>query len=217
VALFCLVVPSVPGVAQETCGPLAPGYHLREVDTTIALPRTLLDTATAFHVRVKRTFDNEDEERLLRVAEGTYPPRAAVTARLKLRAQWTDPDSTRRSLWWQAAFDGVRIPYAITADAARYYLELSKAYVRGDHAAVSTIPMQRTDFVYIASIRRAPIFDINGWVFEDVYVVRMRLTWSNHCGSLCALGFSKERTVVLTREARVLAVFGDGPTPTMVS
>jgi hypothetical protein len=37
----------------------------------------------------------------------------------------------------------------------------------------------------------------------------MGLSWSDYCGSLCACGFSLDRTVVIRRDGTVLCVFGD--------
>ena len=66
----------------------------------------------------------------------------------------------------------------------------------------------------------APEFSLatyEGNRFEDVYVIEMDLSWTDVCGNLCALWFSKKRTVILAPDGRLRALFGDGVTTFMVS
>ncbi len=45
----------------------------------------------------------------------------------------------------------------------------------------------------------------------------MKLSMRATFASLAGIGFAKKRIVVLDRQGRVLAIFGDGKTPTVVS
>jgi Carboxypeptidase regulatory-like domain len=171
----------------------------------------------AFTAEVRRNFQNAEEEHLLRIAEETYPPAEAVLAIAEERPGRDAPLKQER-LWWYGSFDGVRLPYAITLDAVRYYTELVQTMGKGESGRTGGIRMKRAKFSYIANIspRRSTV-SRDGRVFEDVYVVEMRLSWSNYCGSLCACSFSLDRTVLLRRDGTVLCVFGDRKPMVVVS
>jgi hypothetical protein len=162
----------------------------------------------AFEAIVNRTFRNPDEERLIRIAEETYPPAEAVLAIAK-RGPGFETLSREKRLWWYDTFDGVRIPYAVTMDAVRYYLRLTDALGRGDSTQTG-FPMKRSHFRYNARISGCPeTYSRDGHVFKDVYLVEMRLEWSNYCGPLCACSLNLDRTVLIRPDGTVVCVFGD--------
>jgi hypothetical protein len=172
---------------------------------------------SAFNANVNRSFRNLDEERLIRIAEETYPPAEAVLAIARSGPRY-EALSRERRLWWYDTFDGVRIPYAVTMDAVRYYLGLTQALGRGDSTQTAGIPMKRSLFSYSARISdRAATYSRDGRVFKDVFVVEMGLKWSNYCGSLCACSFSLNRTVLIRPDGTVLCVFGDQKPMVIVS
>jgi hypothetical protein len=179
-------------------------------EISIAYPGLGQDTTRkAFDATVNRSFRNPDEERLIRIAEETYPPTEAVLAIAK-SVSGSEALSKERRLWWYDTFDGVRIPYAVTMDAVRYYLGLTQALGRGDSTQTAGIRMKRSHFSYYARIsNRTATYSRDGRVFKDVYVVEMGLKWSNYCGSLCACSFRLDRTVLIRPDGTVLCVFGD--------
>jgi len=171
----------------------------------------------AFVAPVHRNFRNSEEERLIRIAEETYPPAEAVLSIAKSHPG-REALSQEKRLWWYGEFDGVRLPYAVTMDAVRYYLALTQALGRGDTRQTNGIRMKRSEFSYFANISTPPsTYSRDGRVFKDVYVVDMGLRWSNYCGSLCACAFHLDRTVVLRRDGTVLCVFGDQKPMVIVS
>ena len=176
------------------------------------------DTATtAFTASVRRYVRDANEERLLRIAEETYPPPDAILAMAGKDASKQDLRKEKR-LWWYGDFDGVRLPYAVTMDAVRYYLALIQAMARGDSSRTGGIPMKRAQFSYTASVSSRPsTLSRDGRVFEDVYTVELRLSWSNYCSPLCACSFDLNRTVVLRADGTVLCVFGDQKPMVIVS
>jgi len=172
---------------------------------------------TAFTASVHRHFADANEERLLRIAEETYPSPDAILAVAGRLASKQDLRKEKR-LWWYDEFDGVRLPYAVTMDGVRYYLALIQAVARGDSGQTGGIPMKRAKFSYTASISSRPsTLSRDGRVFRDVYTVDLRLSWSNYCGSLCACSFDLNRTVVLRADGTVLCVFGDQKPMVIVS
>jgi hypothetical protein len=166
----------------------------------------------AFAAEILRRHTGPHERRLLQIAESAYPRRDSVvqavrSAHFKLPAV---PDDSL--LWWYSSFDRIRIPYAITQEAVQYYLMKTEAFRRGEDLEVApSRDMERTSFSYTATVQRHDVFEMTGWTFEDVYVVELRLKWSNDCGPNCGLWINKARTVVLTADGIVLHIAGDGP------
>ncbi len=174
-------------------------------------------TRRAFVAKVHREFRDPVEERLLRIAEETYPPTKAVLLVTDERADRTVLSQEKR-LWWYGDFDGVRLPYAVTMDAVRYYLGLAQAMGRGDSTESNGIRMIACDFSYSAHISPGTTkFARDGREFEGVYVVDLKLEWSDYCGTTCACWFKLDRTVVLRPDGAVLCVFGDRRPRVLVS
>ena len=171
----------------------------------------------AFVATINRNFGDAEEERLIRIAEETYPPAEAILS-IAESPPGREALSKEKRLWWYGEFDGVRLPYAVTMDAVRYYLGLTQSLGRGYSTQTHGIRMRRSEFSYHANISpRHATFSRDGRVFKDVYVVEMGLSWSNYCGSECACGFHLDRTVVLRRDGTVLCVFGDQKPMVVVS
>ena len=207
-------LPKSPGGVAK---PRPSVYSLTSREISLMYPGIGQDTTRrAFVVSIRRSFRNPEEERLIRIAEETYPPPEAILA---IAGSRPGPEalSKEKRLWWYDSFDGVRLPYAVTMDAVRYYLTLSQALARGDTTETG-IRMKRSEFSYHASIAARPsTYSRDGRVFKDVYVVNMGLTWSNYCGSECACWFRLDRTVVLRPDGTVLCVFGDQKPMVIVS
>jgi len=163
-----------------------------------------------FSVRIARTTASPDEQRALEAAEAAYPSRDEVVAAIsgghfKLRAV---PDDDR--LWWSSEFDGVRIAYAITADAVQYYVNVSEAFREKRFEEVGPIPMLSSGLQYSASVSPAETISAAGQEFHDVFVVTMSLSWFDYCGDVCGMDFEKSRKVLVSRNGKVLFVSGDG-------
>jgi len=193
-------------------------YSLTSHDVEIVYRGLEQDTATrAFVAKVHREFRNPEEERMLRIAEEVYPPTKAV---LSLADRHLDRKALlqEKRLWWYGEFDGVRLPYAVTMDAVRYYLAITQALARGDHSRTGGFGMKQTDFSYTARVSPGPTtFSRRGQRFENVYVVELSLEWSDYCGSLCACGFLLDRTVLLRPDGSLVCVFGDRKPSVIVS
>jgi len=209
------VPPRLPG---DTSRPEPFVYSLTNSEVSLVYRGLGQDTIPrAFVATVNRGFRNAEEERLLRIAEETYPPTEAVLSIAGSR-RGREALSKEKRLWWYDKFDGVRLPYAVTMDAVRYYLALTQALGRGDTTETKGIRMKSSEFSYHANISARPAtYSRDGRVFKDVYVVEMGLKWSNYCGSLCACWFHLDRTVVLRRDGTVLCVFGDQKPMVVVS
>lgn len=206
------------GKPGETSVPHAYIYSLASRDVEVVFRGLGQDTiARAFVANIHRNFQSSEQERLIRIAEETYPPSDAI-----LSIAGTRPGKAALSkeahLWWYDEFDGVRLPYAVTLDAVRYYLGLVQGMGRGDSTQTHGIRMKRCEFSYYVNISpRRETFSRDGRVFQDVFVVEMGLSWSNYCSPLCACFFKLDRTVILRPDGGVLCVFGDRKPSVMVS
>lgn len=199
-------------------GPQAFIYSLTKSEVSFVYPALGQDTlGRAFVADVHRNVRNSERERLIRIAEETYPRAEAILPIADSRPGAEALQKEER-LWWYGEFDGVRLPYAVTMDAVRYYLGLVQAMGRGDTTQTKGFRMKRVEFSYHANISDRPVtYSRDGRVFKDVYVVDMGLRWSNYCGPVCACSFNLDRTVVIRRDGTVLCVFGDRKPMVVVS
>jgi len=171
-----------------------------------------------FELDIARSYGTQVEADLVVRAEAEMPPRASVIAAIGDPAKQAQAGVVEgEGLWWLATFDGIRIPYAITDAALVYYTQVLDAFRHGDFEPSKGIVMQKASLSYTASVRHEESVEIEGRSFEGVDVVTMSLSWSQYCGGECAMGFHKERTVVFDAAGGVVAVFGDGETPYLVS
>lgn len=183
------------------------GYSIAENEISDSLPVISQKNKNSFRVNTSRKFANKEEERLLKIAEVVYPTaeeKQTKCAKLILG----NPSNVN---WACGSFDNVLVPYAITKSAVIYYLKMTDDFRKGKSK------MKTSALNYSAEIKFQPSYEIKEEKFTDVYVVSMKLGWSNVCGDLCALIFSKDRTVVLDKNGKILFVDGDGETPVMVS
>jgi len=157
---------------------------------------------------IQRNFDSPQEESLIRAAEAVYPPREDVVALAVTDAYGVSPSELPEDhAWWYGMWGGVRMPYAITAEAIAYFAD-----------RVRKAPLwPMTSMMYTADIEYNEAYELDGEQFRGVYVVTMHLTYGYYCGPLCAAGISKGRTVVLTPEGAWLYVSGDGRAGMMIS
>ncbi|MEK7317199.1 MAG: hypothetical protein AAB011_13540 [Candidatus Eisenbacteria bacterium] len=171
-----------------------------------------------YSVECRREFKTPEEDRLLRIAEETYPGKASVVAKgPELEKGRTSPASEVLRPWAFNEVDGVQAPYAVTMDGVRYYVARVRAYAGWDSSSSRGIWMKTASFQYSASISPKGVYSREGRVFHDVWIVELSMRWASYCGNLCSVGFSHDRTVLLDRAGAVLAVFGDRSPKVMVS
>lgn len=120
-------------------------------------------------------------------------------------------------LWSCNNFDGVLVPYAITKSAVAYYLEVSKEFGKKRPREPFWSNMKSSSLMYSASITRKESYQTGEVTHKDIYVVSMKIEWSQYCGQWCAMWVEKSRTIVLDAKGEVLAVEGDGCAPARVS
>ncbi len=171
----------------------------------------------SFVIEIVRTFESGDQACLIGEAEAAWPERQEILDLIGDEKKQEHAGVTDGPLWWFRTFDGVRIPYAITEATLPYYLGLIEAFMAGDFSQAGGITMKKATLKYSASVQHHESFAHEGRTFQDVDVVSLSLSWLQYCGGECAMGFGKERIVVFGPDGGILAVFGDGETPYIVS
>lgn len=172
-----------------------------------------------YRVQIERHFANAQEEMLLRRAEALYPARNDVIKAADWRPRQKEVAFPAGALWWYDSFDGVRIPYAVTARGALHYFNLIQQYRGKSPRGLAHFPMKSASLKYVSSIGQHANFTtfVGGKrQFRNVYVAKLQLEWSSYCGNLCALHFNKTRVVIIQNTGDYI-VTGDGIESVIVS
>jgi hypothetical protein len=187
-------------------------WYTSERDRKINLPESTYSQGN-FAVSIMRKYDDENQLRLLRIAESVYPSRDSVAKWRELVRKEGEPASNENEPDWSyLSFDDVRIPCAITSAAIEYYSNLVKAFEQGDFSQTAGLTINRCRVRYTGVIDKHRYFDAGGQRFPECFVARMELWWAYDCGDGCSLAFVKQRMVVMSPQGSVLAVLLDGPT-----
>jgi hypothetical protein len=211
----CVAVAMVIGILGALSGPAAamppaPGFEPKEWPANPA----------KHQVTVSREAADATQSNLIAVAEAVQP--SAETIRqaaeapdrddpLWLNRKKGEPVPAVEKVWWYKEQLGVRIPFAITADAVAYYTGLVTIYGKQVFKRYSE-PSSRLD--YRASVKFHKEYKVDGKTFNGVHVVTLKLSFDQNFAATMTEGmhFEKERVVVLDAAGKVLHVSGDGPT-----
>ncbi len=174
------------------------------------------ERATAsWYVKVLRTIRTDRDMELINIAENAYPARTDVIKAIEKAHFKLGGVPEDEKLWWYSSFDKVRLPYAITAEAIEYYRNPFKpSYLSPPE---KPWPAKKYSFTYTAEVEFKRRYENEARKFSNVYVVKMQLSLSAYWGPLAALGFYKDRVVVIDERGKVLAIFGDGRTSAVVA
>lgn len=171
----------------------------------------------SYEKAIVREADNEFEAILIERAESVYPPRDSVLANLPEAYHSSIPE---KDYWYYSSVNGVRVPYAITAEAVAYYENLIDALEADEEPR----EMTRAGFEYHASVtfykrysfeHESSTSEEPWWSepFERVHVVSLSLRWWGECapgGPECGIGIRHKRLVVFDEGGGLLRVFLDG-------
>lgn len=165
--------------------------------------------ASAEHhkVAIQREAAGDQEKQLIAAAEKSLPDAAALAK--SAGKDDTGISKPQSGAWWNKEVLGIRIPYALTADAVAYYSELVNGY--GKQKLVRFV-QPSSEFSYHAKVTTHAAFDLNGKSVQNVTVVTMTMKFRQHFTATVAEGFSfeKSRTVVFDKDGKILGVQGDG-------
>ncbi|MCB1025894.1 MAG: hypothetical protein KDB79_15975 [Acidobacteria bacterium] len=196
--------------------PMSDGdYFVADDEISIVLHEPK-DNRPPYKVSIKRDFTGPKQERMLNIAEVVYPKAKTIETACNPHFR-SERNLDSKFRWSCGAFDGTFTPFTITKGAVAYYLDLLSQFRRNDFQNSRGIVMSSASLSYHSSIRFVKAYRVAQKKLKNVYVISMKLSWSQYCGRLCAMGFNKERTVVLNNKGRVLEVEGDGGASMWVS
>jgi len=179
---------------------LPPGYFLDPVQLSAARPANRVDEDGDFTATVHRRYGD---------AESLYPPREAILERAIDRQGEIGADSAGVSLWWQDGLGVSRVPYAVTAGALAYYIDLTDRFRTHNFRGAWDHNLFWSDFQYDASIEHRDVYYLPDTTLTNVYVAEMRLSWSFDDGTFVPVS-QAHRFVLMTGDGTVLNVSGDG-------
>jgi hypothetical protein len=174
---------------------------------------------------INRLANSAEEKRLIRIAESLYPkveyvPNANgetfdpnVQDANAYRKGYVPPVELK-PYWTYSIFDGVKIAQTVSLRSLKYYRDLVLAYQLNKNVPY---PMKSTTLKYTADVKKHDQFQIGADQFSNVAVVKLSLSWSQYCGSLCAMGFEIEKIAVFDANGKPLALYVPEHTPYWVS
>lgn len=170
-------------------------------------PKDWPANATKHVVKIKREAADKKQAELIAAAEAAQPSKEELQKAAGVPAG--------EKVWWHKEEIGIRIPFAITADAVAYYSELVAKYGRQEFKRYIE-PSSKLD--YHAAVKFHREFKLGDKTFTDVHVVTLKLVFDENFAASGTEGmhFEKERVVVLDAAGKVLHVSGDGPTETAI-
>jgi len=158
-----------------------------------------------------RRFSSKTESLLIKKAESLYPKTAESESRSPTsdkdvyKEKIFSPTPEEKPFWSTSYFDGVKIAGVVSLRAISYYQDLTAAYRKNQRP--TSINMSETSFSYSASVKFYDKYEIADQKFENVNVVLMKLSWSQFCGNLCAMGFSREKIAVFDKNNEPVGLF----------
>ena len=203
-------------IGTTPAGATPPGYFVDSTQASAERPRNLVVSDGDFTLSIQRSYYTRLEERLIGIAEATYPPRDSLLVLAIERADEIGSDSTRTPLWWCDGLGVSRVPYAVTAGALEFYKNLTERFRHHNFWGAWDHNLFWTDFVYKATIAPRAEYYVEGQRFPEVFVVEMNLAWAFDDGTFVPQSIA-HRIVVLAPDGDVLAVQGDGETVETVS
>lgn len=168
---------------------------------------------TEYTKQIDRIYSNEFEKNLIALAESIYPERDSV---LSVTPTELIPFIPGSNYWFYQSIDGVKIPYAITNEAIIYYSEIIDTLNAIQNSLIyKAVFIYKAELTYYNSYTFEGLDPITGHPlqsesFNNVYVVRMDLSWNHFCGLECGLYIDHKRIVVFDIQGNPIRIFYDG-------
>lgn len=179
---------------------------------------------TKHQVSIRREATDDKQSAMIAAAEAAQPSQEALRKAAAARTRNQAPDVAQPQeaplpagdkVWWDHEQLGIRIPFAITADAVAYFSEWVEK--SGKQPLMRyTQPSSRLD--YRAGVKFHKEFKLDEKTFNEVHVVTLKLTFSQNFVATQTEGmqFEKDRVVILDAKGKVLHISGDGPSEVAV-
>lgn len=155
---------------------------------------------------IQREAADDHQKKLITAAEKSQPDAAALLEAIRQENADAKPQPGQ---WWNKEVHGIRIPFAITADAVQYYSDLVKTY---GEQKLTRYAQPGSTFTYQAKVSQPAAYELNGKSVQNVSVVTMTLTFRQRFTATVAeaFGFEKTREVVFDKDGKIIHVQGDG-------
>lgn len=198
IAIAALIVDSQQGRERN--------WFVSQADLNVEL-RAVTENEGDHTIEIIRQYEGDKEATILKKAEAVYPNKIS---RYDPQLKRGGTPSENEPLWWETEFDNVRVAYAVTAKAVRYYYDTSQG-LRSDPKFISGYQMYQTKLKYTGTVKHYDEYAHAKDTFTDVYVAVLELDWSQTCGGLCGMFLKRKKEVVLDSKANVLALYMDAP------
>jgi len=155
---------------------------------------------------IQRAAANDAEKKLIAAAEKSPPNAAALLEAIRKEDDKTQPLAGQ---WWNKEVCGIRIPFAITADAVDYYTQLVNGYAQ---KKLVRYAQPSSAFAYQTKAAQHDRYELDGKSFENITVVTLAMSFQQSFAATVAEGFSfeKKREVVFDKDGKIIHVSGDG-------
>jgi hypothetical protein len=202
-AVCSTAITQAPALARPS------GHYLDAAQAAASRPAQYEDTTGEYTYSIRRAFPDSAAERLLGIAEATYPSRGTLVRIAEANGYEMGPDTAGADLWWCKGPGESRVPYAVTVGALEHYLKLTQLYRERKFSRAGTRPIFCSQLVYRATIAHRERFTLRNAEYSDVYVAHLTLIWTYDDGTFTPYA-EGHRIVVLASSGEVLAVDGDG-------
>lgn len=170
--------------------------------------------ASADHhkVTIQRDAADDNEKKLIAAAEKSLPDASGLLESIRKEGGEAEPQAGQ---WWNKENLGIRVPFAITGEAVRYYEELVNGYGQQKLVRYS---QPSSAFTYQAKVSKPAAYELDGKPLQHVTVVTMTLSFRQNFVATVAEGFhfEKTRTVVFDKAGNILGTQGDGDVRVMI-
>src|SRR2546426_9573355 len=157
-------------IGTTPAGATPPGYFVDSTQASAERPRNLVVSDGDFTLSIQRSYYSRLEERIMGIAEATYPSRDSLLVLAIERANEIGSDSARTPLWWCDGLGVSRVPYAVTAGALEHYMKLTESFRSHNFRGAWTRNLFWTDLSYRASIAPRDEYHFQGGSVANVYV-----------------------------------------------
>ena len=206
----CSTLSDRPGAGTQSLQ-IPNGWYLPKYAPPI-LYVTAKEEKSGYRLLIDRSNPAEDMPYLY-IAESIFPSRKKFEQKLASRLDLKNWYFER--LWWNEIYQDFRIPFSITSEAVKYYIE---QYAR----IKKKIKSERKISKWKGDNRQRVFLEYTGKVKREnetdrKAIVILTLKWYLFCGQQCGWGFEKERVLRFDSDRQIRTVVGDEATTKWVS
>ena len=167
-----------------------------------------------YRLYIDRSNSKEDMD-YLHKAESIFPKRERLKPHQSSIHQSRLRNWYFERLWWHEEYQNFRIPFSVTSDTLKYYIEQyaqikKKIKKEKEVQTWKGANKNRVYLEYTGKVKR-------GNEPERQTIVTLTIKWYLFCGQRCGWGFEKNRTVYFDSSQHIGNITGDGVTTKWIS